>query len=114
MPRCGPPPLPVRPRLAVLPPLPRHRRPPPDRPPDLELPPQPAQGRPLMTPEPGHYTWPVPAAADAARALADMDGDLRHGLPPKVDDALIVLAAARAVDTGARLGQPIPYTLTPK
>ena len=67
-----------------------------------------------MTPEPGHYTWPVPAAADAARALADMDGDLRHGLLPTVDDALIVLAAARATDTGARLGQPVPYTLTPK
>ena len=60
------------------------------------------------------YAWPVPTAADAARALADMDGDLRHGLPPKVDDALIVLAAARATGTGARLGQPVPYTLTPK
>ena len=67
-----------------------------------------------MNPAADHYAWPVPTAADAARALADMDGDLRRGLPPKVDDALIVLAAARATDTGARLGQPVPYTLTPK
>ena len=102
--RGGPPPLPVRPRLAVLPPLPRHRSPPPHRPPHLELPPQPAQGRPPMTPATDHYTWPVPSPADTARALAGISGDIRRGLPPKIDDALIFLAAVRA----ARHPRPRP------
>lgn len=60
------------------------------------------------------YTWPTPDPADTARALAGIDGDIRHGLPPKVDDALIVLAAVRAADATPDPGQPIPFTLTPK
>lgn len=52
-----------------------------------------------MTPVTDRYTWPAPSPADTARALAGIDGDIRHGLPPKIDDALIVLAAARAADT---------------
>jgi hypothetical protein len=55
-------------------------------------------------------TWPVPSPADTARALTGISGDIAHGLPPKLDDALIFLAAVRAADPG----QPIPYTLTPK
>jgi hypothetical protein len=66
-----------------------------------------------MTPATG-YAWPQPSPADTARALEDISGDLRRGLPPKLDDALIVLAAARAADTDPDPGQPIPYTLTAK
>ena len=60
------------------------------------------------------YTWPTPSPADTARALAGIDGDIRHGLPPKIDDALIVLAAVRAADSAPDQDQPIPFTLTPK
>ena len=44
------------------------------------------------------YTWPVPSPADTARALEGIAGDIRRGLPPKTDDALIFLAAIRALD----------------
>ena len=68
-----------------------------------------------MTTATGHYAWPVPSPADTARALAGIDGDLRHGLPPQIDDALIVLAAVRAADAAdADPGQPVPFTLTAK
>jgi hypothetical protein len=59
---------------------------------------------------PADYTWPVPADADAARALDGISGDLARGLPPKLDEALIFLAAVRAADPD----RPVPYTLTPK
>jgi len=67
-----------------------------------------------MTPVTDRYTWPVPDPADTARALASISGDIRCGLPPKLDDALIVLAAVRAADTASDPGQPIPFTLTAK
>jgi hypothetical protein len=60
------------------------------------------------------YAWPIPDPADTARALAGIDGDIRRGLPPKVDDALIVLAAVRAADATPDPDQPIPFTLTAK
>lgn len=63
-----------------------------------------------MTPATDPYTWPVPSPADTARALTGIDGDLRRGLPPKIDDTLIFLAAVRAADPD----QPVPFTLTPK
>ena len=59
---------------------------------------------------PADYTWPVPAAADTARALEGISGDIARGLPPKLDEALIVLAAVRA----AGPDRPVPYSLTPK
>ena len=67
-----------------------------------------------MTPATDPYTWPVPSPADTARALAGISGDIRRGLPPKIDDALIFLAAVRAADAAPDPGQPIPFTLTPK
>ncbi len=67
-----------------------------------------------MTPTTGRCTWPVPSPADTARALTGISGDLRHGLPPKIDDALIVLAAVRAATTDPGPDQPIPFTLTAK
>ena len=70
-----------------------------------------------MTPAPGRYTWPDPDPADTARAAASISADLRHGLPPKTGDALIVLAAIHAIDTvepDPDPGQPIPFTLTAK
>ena len=69
-----------------------------------------------MTPMTGRHTWPVPDPADTARALAGIDGDIRRGLPPKIDDALIVLAGVRAADAtpDPDPGQPVPFTLTPK
>jgi hypothetical protein len=63
-----------------------------------------------MTTATGHYPWPVPSPADTARALAGISGDLSRGLPPKIDDALTLLAAVRAADPD----QPVPFTLTPK
>ena len=66
-----------------------------------------------MTPATDHYTWPVPSPADTARALAGIGGDIARGLPPKLDDALIFLAAVRA-DATPSSGQPIPFTLTAK
>jgi len=60
------------------------------------------------------YAWPVPAAADAARALEGISGDLARGLPPKLDEALIFLAALHAADADPGPDQPVPYTLTPK
>ena len=65
-----------------------------------------------MTPQTDQYTWPVPSPTDTARALAGIDGDIRRGLPPKIEDALIFLAAVRAAD--ADPDQPVPFTLTPK
>lgn len=66
-----------------------------------------------MTPATGRYTWPIPDPADTARAAAGISEDLRHGLPPKTGDALIILAALHAVDTAAPgPGQPIPFVLT--
>jgi len=59
------------------------------------------------------YAWPVPTLADAARALAGISGDITLGLPPKLDDALIVLAAVRA-DTTPGPDEPVPFTLTAK
>ena len=56
------------------------------------------------------YAWPVPADADTARALDGISGDLARGLPPKLDEALIFLAAVRAADPD----RPVPYTLTAK
>jgi hypothetical protein len=67
-----------------------------------------------MTPVTDRYTWPTPSPADTARALAGIDGDIRRGLPPKIDDALIVLAAVRAAEATPDLDQPVPFTLTPK
>ena len=69
-----------------------------------------------MTPATDHYTWPVPSPADTARALAGISGDITRGLPPKIEDALIFLAAVRAADAapGPGPGQPVPFTLTPK
>jgi hypothetical protein len=68
-----------------------------------------------MTPATDHYIWPVPSSADTARALAGISGDIARGLPPKIDDALIVLAAVRAADAAdADPGQPVPFTLTAK
>jgi hypothetical protein len=67
-----------------------------------------------MTTATGHYAWPVPSPADTARAIADIGGDLWRGLPPKIDDALILLAAARAADAAPDPDQPVPFTLTPK
>ncbi len=64
-----------------------------------------------MTPATDPCTWPIPTPADTARALAGICGDIRRGLPPKLDDALIFLAAVRAASDP---GQPIPFTLTPK
>ncbi len=66
-----------------------------------------------MTPAADRYTWPMPGPADTARAVAGISGDLRRGLPPKIDDALIFLAAVRAADTPDP-GRPIPFTLTAK
>ena len=66
-----------------------------------------------MTPATDHYTWPVPSPADTACALAGISGDLRRGLPPKIEDALILLAAVRA-DDADDCDQPVPFTLTPK
>jgi hypothetical protein len=67
-----------------------------------------------MTLATDHYLWPVPSPADTARALAGIGGDIRRGLPPKIDDALIFLAAVRAAGTVPDPDQPIPFTLTPK
>ena len=67
-----------------------------------------------MTPATDRYAWPVPSPADTARALAGISGDLWRGLPPKIDDALTVLAAVRAADATPDPDQPIPFTLTPK
>jgi hypothetical protein len=69
-----------------------------------------------MTPATDHYTWPVPSPVDTARALAGIGGDIRRGLPPKIDDALIFLAAVRAADAAPDPDpdQPIPFTLTAK
>ena len=60
------------------------------------------------------YAWPVPSPADTARAIADIGGDLWRGLPPKIDDALTVLAAVRAADATPGPDEPIPFTLAPK
>jgi hypothetical protein len=69
-----------------------------------------------MTAVTDRYTWPDPDPADTARALAGIGGDIRHGLPPKVDEALIVLAAVRAAGTAPNPDpdQPVPFTLTPQ
>ena len=67
-----------------------------------------------MTTATDQYLWPVPSPADTARALVDIGGDISRGLPPKIDDALTVLAAGRAAGTAPGPDQPIPYTLTPK
>jgi hypothetical protein len=67
-----------------------------------------------MTPVTDRYTWPTPSPADTARALAGIDGDIRRGLPPKLDDALILLAAIRVADTALDPDQPVPFTLTAK
>ena len=67
-----------------------------------------------MTAVTDRYTWPTPSPADTARALAGICGDIRRGLPPKIDDALIVLAAVRAATTSPDPGQPIPFTRTAK
>jgi hypothetical protein len=61
---------------------------------------------------PADYAWPVPSTADAARALAGISGDIARGLPPKLDEALIFLAAVYAADPGP--DQPVPYALTAK
>ena len=66
-----------------------------------------------MTPA-DFYAWPAQGPADTARALEGISGDIRRGLPPKLDDALIVLAAARAADATPGPDQPIPFTLTAK
>jgi len=44
------------------------------------------------------YAWPAPSPADTARAAEGIAGDIWRGLPPKIDDALIFLAAIRALD----------------
>ncbi len=67
-----------------------------------------------MTHATDHYAWPTPSPADTARALAGISGDIERGLPPKVDDALIFLAAIRAADDTADPDQPVPFTLTAK
>ena len=67
-----------------------------------------------MTPVTERYAWPTPSPADTARALAGISGDIRRGLPPKIDDALIVLAAVRAAGATPDPGQPSPFTLTAK
>ena len=67
-----------------------------------------------MTPATGPYAWPEPAPADTARALEDISGDLARGLPPKLDDALIVLADLRAAFAAPGADEPIPFTLTAK
>jgi hypothetical protein len=59
-------------------------------------------------------TWPTPSPADTGRAVAGIDGDIRRGLPPKVDDALIFLAAVRAAGATPDPDQPVPFTLSPK
>jgi hypothetical protein len=59
-------------------------------------------------------TWPMPSPADTALALEDMSGDIARGLPPKADDVLIVLAAARAADTIPDPDAPVPFILTSK
>jgi hypothetical protein len=66
-----------------------------------------------MTPA-DRYAWPVPAPADTARALEDIGGDLARGLPPKLDDALTVLAGLRAASAAPGADEPIPFTLTAK
>ena len=60
------------------------------------------------------YAWPVPADADTVRALDGISGDLARGLPPKLGETLIVLAAVRAADAAPDPDQPVPFTLTPK
>ena len=65
-----------------------------------------------MTPATDQYTWPVPSSADTARALVGISGDIGRGLPPKLDDTLIFLAAVRAAN--ANPDEPVPFTLTPK
>ena len=67
-----------------------------------------------MTSAADPYAWPVPAPADTARALEGISGDIARGLPPKIDDALIFLAAVRAADDTPGPDQPIPFTLTAK
>jgi hypothetical protein len=67
-----------------------------------------------MNPSADRYVWPVPSPADAARALAGISGDIARGLPPKLDEALIFLAAVRAADDDPGPDQPVPFTLTPK
>jgi hypothetical protein len=67
-----------------------------------------------MHPDPG-YAWPVPSPADTARALTGITGDIARGLPPKLDEALIFLAALHAANSaadGSGLDQAVPYTLT--
>jgi hypothetical protein len=51
-----------------------------------------------MTSMADHYAWPVPSPADTAHALEGIDGDIRHGLPPKIGDVLVFLAAIHAAD----------------
>jgi hypothetical protein len=68
----------------------------------------------MMTTATDHYAWPVPSPIDTARALAGIGGDLSRGLPPKIDDALTVLAAVRAANTVPDPDQPVPFTLTPE
>ena len=49
-----------------------------------------------MTSMADRYAWPVPSPADTAHALEGIDGDIRHGLPPKVGDVLVFLVALHA------------------
>ncbi len=36
------------------------------------------------------YQWPVPGEADVRRALLGALGDIERGLPPKVEELLII------------------------
>lgn len=67
-----------------------------------------------MTPATDQYIWPIPSPADTARALDGISGDIARGLPPKIEDALIFLAAVRAADADPDPDRPIPFTLTAK
>jgi hypothetical protein len=42
------------------------------------------------------YQWPVPAEADVRRALLGAMGDMERGLPPKVEELLIIFASLHA------------------
>lgn len=46
------------------------------------------------------YPWPVPAEADVQEALAGVIGDMQRGLPPKIEEALILLADLSAARDG--------------